>query len=101
VTDERIPRRSQDSGIYTGTDKKLAVLRDFSCVDLCLGEKCPFLCHNIPLSIQSPFSDSQWSEKNKKIPPVRAVVFVYKSKLLFFILSDTRLIKSDKGISFI
>ena len=74
VTDERIPRRSQDSGIYTGTDKKLAVLRDFSCVDLCLGEKCPFLCHNIPLSIQSPFSDSQWSEKNKKIPPIRAVV---------------------------
>jgi hypothetical protein len=69
VTDERIPRRSQYSGKYASTDKNPAVLRDFSCVDLCLGENCPFLRHNIPLSILPHFSIVNGLRKIKKYRP--------------------------------
>ena len=41
----------QYSGIYASTDKKPAVLRDFSCIDFGMGENRPFLRHNILLSI--------------------------------------------------
>lgn len=44
----------QYSGIYADTDKKPAVLRDFSCIDFGMGENRPFLRHNILLSIQPP-----------------------------------------------
>ena len=47
----KVPRKSlrlhQDSGIYTDTDKKPAVLRDFSCIDFGMGKNHPFLRHNI------------------------------------------------------
>lgn len=32
----------QYSGMYAGTDKKPALLRDFSCIDFGMGENCPF-----------------------------------------------------------
>ena len=50
----------QYSGIYASTDKKPAVLRDFSCIDFGMGEKSPFLGGKIRFSIHCPFSDSQW-----------------------------------------
>ena len=46
----------QYSGMYADTDKKPAVLRDFSCVDFGIGENHPFLRHNIPRSIPPHFS---------------------------------------------
>ena len=63
----------QYSGRYAGTDKKPAVPRDFSCVDFGMGEKCPFLRHNIQLSIQPPCSDSQ---KTKQVELMRKTFII-------------------------
>ena len=60
-------------GYYGILHKKPAVLRDFSCIDLCLVEKCPFLCHNIPLSIQPPCYDSQ---KTKQVELMRKTFII-------------------------
>ena len=67
------PYLRQYFGVYVDTDKKPAVLRDFLCIDLGIGEKHSFLRHNIQLSIHSPFPDTQ---KTKQVELMRKTFII-------------------------